>query len=315
MSEQIGRTASPGSGPRPTRDPKPTPPGEQPGEDPRAASLWTDAWRQLRRDPSFLIPATIIVVFATMAAFPGLFTSTDPISQNLSRSLEGPQSGAPFGYDLLGRDYYARTVYGARVSMTIGLIVVGGASIIAVIFGSIAGFFGRWADAILSRITDLFFSIPLLLAAIAFLAAVPNRGLFEVSAVLMVFGWPTMMRITRSTILAEKEQEYVEAARALGANSRRIIVRHLLPNTLAPVVVYATIAVGVIIAAEATLSFLGVGIDLPAISWGRMVAEAESRVLIRPHLLLFPGSFLSLTVFGFILMGDALRDALDPRLR
>jgi ABC-type dipeptide/oligopeptide/nickel transport system permease subunit len=150
---------------------------------------------------------------------------------------------------------------------------------------------------------------------IVILSLLQKRGLWQVSLVLIVLGWPTMLRLLRSAVLSAKEQDYVDAARALGASDFRIITRHILPNAMAPVIVYATITVGVIISAEAALSFLGVGLQLPAISWGLMIAGAQTRILNSPHLLLFPGAFLSMTVFSFILMGDALRDALDPKLR
>ncbi len=289
----------------------------------RRASLWGDAWRELRTNPLFLFAATIIVVFGLMAIWPGLFTDTDPRYGELARSLGRPDWGHWFGFDLQGRDYYARVVYGARVSMTIGVVVSGGAALIAVFFGSIAGYYGGTVDALLSRVTDVFFAIPVILAGLVFIEAlreVPwlafdETGLFRVSLVLILFGWPTMMRIARSAVIEEREKQYVTAAQALGASDLRIIVRHILPNAIASVIVYATIFTGVVISVEATLSFLGVGLELPAISWGLMVAGVRTRVIEAPHLLFFPGLFLSLTVFGFILLGDTLRDALDPRLR
>jgi len=189
------------------------------------------------------------------------------------------------------------------------------AVIIAVILGSLAGYYGRFLDTIIARITDIWFAIPTILGGIVILSLLQERGLWQVSLVLIVLGWPTMLRLLRSAVLSAKEQEYVDAARALGASDFRIITRHILPNAIAPVIVYATITVGVIISAEAALSFLGVGLQLPAISWGLMISVAQTRILQSPHLLLFPGAFLSLTVFSFILMGDALRDALDPKLR
>ena len=168
----------------------------------------------------------------------------------------------------------------------------------------------------IARITDIWFAIPTILGGIVILRSLfSERGLLQVSLVLIVLGWPTMLRLVRSAVLSVKEQDYVDSARALGVRDLRIIRRHILPNSLAPVIVYATITVGVIISAEAALSFLGVGLQLPAISWGLMIAVAQNRILTAPHLLLFPGLFLSVTVFSFILMGDALRDALDPRLR
>jgi len=215
-----------------------------------------------------------------------------------------------------GCDYYARTIWGARVSITIGVLVTAASTLIAVVLGSIAGYYGGIVDTLIARLTDIWFAIPTILGGIVILRSIfSTRGLLQVSLVLIVLGWPTMLRLVRSAVMATREMDYVDAARALGVRNFRIIRRHILPNAVAPVIVYATITVGVIISAEAALSFLGVGLQLPAISWGLMISVAQNRILTAPHLLLFPGAFLSVTVFSFILMGDALRDALDPRLR
>lgn len=279
------------------------------------ASLWGDAWKELRSNPVFVVSALVIAVFVVMAAFPGLFTSADPRACSLSNSLDRPSAEHWFGYDLQGCDYYAKTVYGARISVSIGVVVMGAALAIALLFGSISGYYGGLTDTLIARVTDVWFAIPTILGGIVFLSVVGNKSFVTVSAVLVILSWPTMLRLVRSSVMSTKEEDYVDAARALGARDGRIIIRHILPNSIAPVIVYATIAVGVVIAAEATLSFLGVGLQLPAISWGLMISTAQTRILQAPHLLLFPGLFLSLTVFGFILMGDALRDALDPKLR
>jgi ABC-type dipeptide/oligopeptide/nickel transport system permease subunit len=209
----------------------------------------------------------------------------------------------------------ARTIYGARVSISIGIVVTVFAVLIAVVLGSIAGYYGGVLDSLIARVTDIWFAIPFILGGIVILSLLGTRGFAQVSLVLVILGWPTMLRLLRSTVLSAKEQDYVDAARALGASDFRIITRHILPNAIAPVIVYATITVGGVIAAEAALSFLGVGLQLPAISWGLMISVAQNRILANPHLLLFPGLFLSVAVFSFILMGDALRDALDPKLR
>jgi ABC-type dipeptide/oligopeptide/nickel transport system permease subunit len=281
----------------------------------RTASLWSDAWRQLRRRPMFVISAILILILIVMAIFPGLFTSIDPRACNLSDSLL-PVSGEHwFGTDLQGCDYYSRTIHGARVSITIGLVVTFFATLIALIGGSAAGFYGGWTDTIIARLTDIMFVIPFILGGIVILSLFPTRGVFQVSLVLIALGWATMLRLVRSSVLSAKSHDYVDAARAMGAKDRRIITKHILPNSMAPVIVYATITVGAVIAVEAALSFLGVGLQLPAISWGLMISVAQQRILTSPHLLLFPGIFLSVTVFSFILMGDALRDALDPKLR
>ena len=287
--------------------------------DPRNASLWSDAWRQCKRRPLFWVCAFIIGVLIFTAAFPWLLTSYDPRDCSLTRSLIRPNKEHWFGTDLQGCDYYARVVYGTRVSISIGLLVTIFAAVVAIIGGSIAAFYGGVSDTLIARLTDVWFSIPTILGGIVLLTVLDDiwegRGIPQVSLVLIIFGWPTMLRLVRSSVLAVKENEYVDAARALGASNGRIIRRHLLPNAITPVLVYATITVGVIIAAEATLSFLGVGLRLPAISWGLMISTADDRILTSPHLLLFPGAALSITVFAFILLGDVLRDALDPKLR
>jgi ABC-type dipeptide/oligopeptide/nickel transport system permease subunit len=281
----------------------------------RQASLWADAWRELRRNPLFLVASGLILLFGAMAVAPQLFTSADPRACDLSRSLERPSAEHWFGFDLQGCDYYALVIYGARVSIAVGLLVTGGALLVAVVLGSIAGYYGGVLDTVIARVTDIWFGLPYILAAIVILSVIGTRGLLQVSLVLLVVGWPTMLRLMRSSVLSVKEADYVQAARALGAGNVRVLRRHILPNAIAPVIVYATIYIGIMIAAEATLSFLGVGLELPAISWGLMISVAQSRVLNAPHLLLFPGLFLSATVFSFILLGDALRDAFDPKLR
>ncbi len=288
----------------------------------RQASLWGDAWRQLRRNPFFIIPIMLLLVYTAMAIAPQAFTDKDPRACNVRNNIvdgklliRGPGPGHPFGFDVQGCDYYSRVIYGARVSLTIGLLTVFFASLIAVILGSMSGFYGSWLDGLIARFADIIFAIPITLGGIVVLNALNNRGVRQVSLALLLFSWPTMMRLMRSSVLSVKEMDYVAAARALGASDLRILQRHILPNGVAPVIVYATITVGIIIATEATLSFLGVGLELPAISWGLMISAAQYRILEYPHLLFFPAAFLVVLVFSFILLGDALRDALDPRLR
>lgn len=296
------------------------------------AGLWSDAWAVLRRNPVFIISGLLILVLIVMAIFPQLFTSfypgeRDPNACSLSRSSNVAGQGRPsadawFGYDIQGCDYFARTIHGARISISVGLLVTTGAVILALVFGSIAGYYGKLIDTLIARMTDIVFAIPTILGAIVLLAVADElpliggqRGIVQVSAVLIMLGWPSMLRLMRSSVLANKDMDYVLASKALGASDTRLIVKHIIPNSIAPVIVYATIYVGVIISAEAALSFLGIGVQLPAISWGLMINGASDRIVNAPHLLLFPGIFLSITVFSFILMGDALRDALDPKLR
>lgn len=279
------------------------------------ASLWSDAWLELRRSPLFLASALLIVLILLVAFFPALFTNSDPQACDLSRSLQTPGADHWFGTDLQGCDYYARTLYGARASIVVGVTTVAVAAVIAVTLGSLAGYYRRGIDALISRIADVFFAIPVILAGLVLLSVLETRGTMEISLVLGAFGWPAMMRLMRSSVLSIAEADYVQAARALGADDIRILRRHILPNAIMPVIVYGTILVGIVIAAEATLTFLGVGLQLPSVSWGLMISLAQRRLLQAPHLLLFPGLFLSITIFAFILMGDALRDAFDPKLR
>ncbi len=281
-----------------------------------AASLWSDAWGELRRSPTFIVPVLIIAVLAVMAIAPGLFTNADPRACSLTQARIPPgEQGFVFGTDIQGCDYYARTIYGARISMIVGVTVAAAATAIAMLFGSLAGYYGRWIDTIITRITDIWFAIPTILGGIIILSIFESRGVLVVALVLILLGWPTMLRLMRSSVLSVREQDYVQAARALGASDGRIIRKHILPNAIAPVIVYGTITVGIAIVAEASLSFLGIGLQLPEISWGLMINVAQTRVRNEPYLLFFPAAFLSVTVFSFILLGDALRDALDPKSR
>jgi oligopeptide transport system permease protein len=281
----------------------------------RTAGLWSDAWRSLRRNPLFVVPAVIVAVFVVMAVVPRLFTSADPRACDLADSLRRPGGDHWFGFDIQGCDYYARVVYGARVSIAVGLLTVAGTMVVAVLLGSLAGYYGGLIDSLIARLTDVWFALPTVLGAIVILSVLGEKNVPQLVLVLIIFGWPTMTRLMRSAVLSVRDMEYVAAARALGAGDGRLVFRHILPNAIAPVVVYATIKVGIVIAAEATLSFLGLGVQLPSISWGLMIAGGRTRLLDAPHLLLFPGLALSLTVLAFVLTGDALRDAFDPRLR
>lgn len=281
----------------------------------RQASLFSDAWRSLRKSPNFIIGAVLTATFIVMAFLPQVFTRIDPRQCDLSLSRQPPGREAWFGYDVQGCDYYSNVVNGADVSISIGLLTVVSLVLIGVVVGALAGYYGGWFDSVLSRVTDVFYGLPLILGAFILLSVLPQRNLFTVSLALIVFGWMTAMRLVRSTVISVKEADYVQAARAMGASTWRILIRHILPNAVAPVLVYATITIGGIIAAEATLSFLGIGLSRPEISWGLQIDAGQNRLREAPHLVFFPGLFLSLTVLAFILMGDALREALDPKLR
>jgi ABC-type dipeptide/oligopeptide/nickel transport system permease subunit len=290
----------------------------------RQNSLWSDAWGELKRNPLFWIGAVLGVLFLVMAIVPQVFArGVDPRACDLANSKALPSAQHWFGYDQQGCDYLANVVYGARSSLIIGVTAVLVVLVLGVAVGAIAGYYGGVTDGILSRLADIFYALPLILGALVLLRVGPStdipiinsRGPGAVAIALALFGWMTAMRLVRSQVIAVKSSDYVAAARAMGASGRRILVRHILPNAVAPVLVYATITIGVLIAAEATLTYLGVGLQRPAISWGLQIDAGQDLLRTAPHLVLFPSLILTLTVMAFIMMGDALRDALDPRQR
>ena len=277
-------------------------------------------WRRLWRSPNFLIAGVIIAVMVVMAVIPAPFASLfghgDPRSCDLIDSALPPNfsSGHPFGFDIQGCDVYANVVYGTRTSIPIGLLATGISFLIAVLLGSMAAYYGGWFDTLVSRVIDIFFGFPFILGAIILLTSFPTRNVWTVSLALALFSWPTSTRLMRASVLGIINAEFVDSARALGVSDARLIARHLIPNAIAPLLVLATLMVGTIIAAEATLTFLGVGLKLPAISWGLQLATAQQYLETSPHMLIFPSLFLGVTVLGFVLLGDALQEALDPKL-
>lgn len=278
-------------------------------------SLWSDAWHDLIRNPVFVGASLLILALTVVAVAPGLFTDVDPRFCDLRFSNQSAQAGHPFGFNRQGCDIYSRVLYGARPSISVGLLVTAGAVLVGGTIGALAGFYGGHVDSVLSRVTDIFFAIPLLLGAIVFLQAFPERSLWTVVLALIVLGWTQMARIMRGAVISVKEADYVVAARALGASDARILLRHVLPNAVAPVIVVATISLGIYIVAEASLSFLGIGLPPSTVSWGNDISNAQVSLRSAPHVLMYPAAALSITVLSFIMLGDAVRDALDPRLR
>jgi oligopeptide transport system permease protein len=278
--------------------------------------LWLEAWRTLRRRPLFIVSAVIIVLLIVIALFPGLFASQDPTHCVLQNSLGKGRSGHPFGFDLQGCDIYSRVMHGARASVSVGVLSTAITVLIGGTIGALAGFYGGWLDAVLARITDIFYSVPLLLAAITSMQAFANKTVGVVAIVLAVFGWPQVARIMRGSVISVRSAEYVTAATALGASRMKVLLRHVLPNALPPVIVIATVSLGAFIGAEATLSFLGIGLN-PAtnVSWGGDINQAQQVLRSNVSVLLYPAAALSLTVLSFIMLGDAVREALDPKSR
>ena len=281
------------------------------------SSMWGEAWKRLRRRPIFWFAAAIIFVAVMISVFPWLFTSQDPRYCVLSNSLGAPELWShPFGFDKQGCDIYSRVIYGARASVSVGVLTTIAVVIIGGTIGAIAGYVGGWIDAVLSRITDVFFAIPLLLAAIVFMQMFKeSRSIAMVVIVLSTFAWTSIARITRGSVMSAKNEEFVTAARATGASRGRILMSHIIPNSMAPIIVYATVALGTFIVSEASLSFMGIGLPPTIVSWGADISTAKDQLSDAPMVLFYPAVALALTVLSFIMMGDAVREALDPKAR
>jgi len=253
-----------------------------------------------------------IVAIAVLAAVVGpLITPFDPANQELALRLSGPTSTHWFGLDELGRDIFARVLVGARISLLVGLVVVGVSSTIGIALGSVAGYFGGAIDEAISRVIDILLAFPGLLLAIG-LVAVLGPSLTNVVLALSVIGWVGYARLVRGQVLRARELDFVQAAKALGASTPRILARHVIPTTLPAVSVQATLGMGGAILAEAALSFLGLGVQPPTPSWGTMLNYGRGHLLDAPHLTIFPGLAIAILVLGFNFLGDGLRDALDP---
>ncbi|MDH2393824.1 MULTISPECIES: ABC transporter permease [Streptomyces] len=289
------------------------PEGTGPAEKPR--SLWSDAWHDLRRNPVFIISGLIILFLIFISLWPSAIASGSPLDCDLSKAQQGSQPGHPFGFNGQGCDVYTRVVYGARTSVSVGILATLGVALLGSALGGFAGFFGRGWDAALSRVADIFFGIPVVLGGLVLLSVVTSSTIWPVIGFMVLLGWPQISRIARGSVITAKQNDYVQAARALGASSSRMLLRHIAPNAVAPVIVVATIALGTYIALEATLSYLGVGLKPPTVSWGIDISSASPYVRNAPHMLLWPAGALAITVLAFIMLGDAVRDALDPKLR
>lgn len=287
----------------------------------RGRTLRADAWRRLRKN-KLAMAGLIWVIFVSIIAVsadlwvPHFFgdptaIDTTTVSQ---RSLLPPSAAHPFGTDKLGRDILSRTIYGARASLLVGVVAVLIMVAIGLVLGAIAAYYGGWWDSIVMRLADIFLAFPYILFAIT-LMAIFGGGLYTIFLAIGILGWPSIARVFRSSILSVKENEYVDAARAAGASTPRIIFRHIMPNAVAPIIVYATMSIGGAILAEAALSFLGMGVQSPAPSWGNLLAEDRGYMFTAPWLMLWPGLACVTTVLGFVLLGDGLRDALDVKMK
>jgi peptide/nickel transport system permease protein len=277
-------------------------------------SYWAAVWRRLRRHRLAMVGLGIIAAIILLAIFAPYVSPTDPLAIDYAHTAAPP--GAPghlLGTDAVGRDILARLIYGTRVSLQVGFVAVGIAASLGAAVGLTAGYYGGWVDNVLMRTVDVFLAFPVIVLAIAIIAVL-GPSLVNVMIALGLVAWTTYARVLRGQVLVLRELDFVQAARAIGTGDRRIILRHILPNALAPIIVLATVGMAAAIIAEAALSFLGLGVQPPTPSWGSMLNEGRAFLRTAPHISTLPGLAIMLTVLGFNFLGDGLRDALDPRL-
>ncbi len=291
----------------------------------RSRTLWGDAWYRLRKNKLALvsliwISAILIMALTADLWVPQLFgdpTTIDTVTA-MQNKLQPPSLQHPMGTDDLGRDIFGRVIYGARVSLSVGVLAVAFTVIIGLFLGAFSGFYGKALDAFIMRGADIFLAFPYILFAILLLAIIPpdwRTTIWPVVFTIGFLGWPSIARVFRSSILSVKQNDYIDAGRALGAKDSRLMLRHIMPNAIAPIVVYATMSVGGAILTEAALSFLGLGVQPPTITWGRMIEEGRAFMTSNPMLVVWPGLAILTTVLAFTLLGDGVRDALDVKMK
>jgi oligopeptide transport system permease protein len=282
-----------------------------PPEAERGHSLWSDAWHRLRRNRLALAGGVLLVVLAAACAAGPMFSQSYE-EQNLDLGAVPPSSAHWLGTDTLGRDLLARTLYGGRISITVGLVATFVALTIGVTYGAVAGFVGGKVDAVMMRIVDILYALPFAIFVILLMVFF-GRNIFLLFFAIGAVEWLTMARIVRGQVMSIKRMEFIEAARSLGLGRRRIIFRHLIPNVLGPVIVYTTLTIPAVMLLEAFLSFLGLGVQAPMSSWGVLIKDGSEKMEEFWWLLVFPGALFSLTLFSLNFLGDGLRDALDVR--
>lgn len=283
-------------------------------EETEAVSPWRDGWKQLRKNRLAIIGFAIILFFILVAIFAPLFTSYSYDQQNLANRLHPPSKEYLLGTDHLGRDIFTRIAYGARVSLQVGFFAVTGALVFGSLLGILAGYFGRWIDMLISRIFDIMLAFPSILLAIA-IVAILGPSLENALLAIAVVNIPIFGRLVRSRVISLREEEFIMAAKAQGMKSGRVILHHILPNSIAPIIVQATLSFGTAILEAAALGFLGLGAQPPTPEWGQMLADSREFIQLAPWTMLAPGLSIMLVVLGFNLIGDGLRDALDPRMK
>ncbi|MDX6759920.1 ABC transporter permease, partial [Streptomyces sp. F8] len=281
---------------------------------PKQLTQWGEIRHRFVQNKLAVVGLVIISLLFITAIFGSMFTPYDPGAQDLENTLASPNAAHWMGTDALGRDMFSRLIAGTRVAMFVGLASIFFAVLIGVALGAIAGYFAGFADTLVMRIADVFLAFPLMIGAVVIIL-VTGRGITPVIISLAVFSWATVSRLLRSSILSVREMDYVHAAKALGASGGRIVRTHILPNSLTPVLVYATFNVGTTIIGVAALSFLGAGVPVDVPEWGNMLAAGQAFIGVHDYLWLYPSFFVVVTVLGFAFVGDGLRDALDPKLR
>lgn len=277
-------------------------------------SPWKEAFWQLKKNKLAIVGLIIIVFFILVAIFAPILTSNSYQTMNATDRLQGPSAQYWFGTDDLGRDIFTRIVYGARISLMVGFFAVTGALIFGSLLGIVAGYFGRWIDMLISRIFDIMLAFPSILLAIA-IVAILGPSLQNALIAIAIINIPIFGRLVRSKVISIREEEYIMAAKAQGMKSGRILFHHVLPNSLAPIIVQATLGFGTAILEAAALGFLGLGAQPPTAEWGRMLSDSRQYIQSAPWTVLFPGFSIMLVVLGFNMIGDGLRDALDPKLK
>jgi peptide/nickel transport system permease protein len=270
--------------------------------------------RHMRRDKPALFGLAIVALVVSMALFADFMAPYDPSVQDLTKRLQPPSFEHPFGLDEFGRDMLSRIIHGARVSMLVGVTVTTLALVVGMLLGVLSGYFGGKVDMLVMRVADIFLAFPGLIIAIGFVAVL-GQSITNVIVSLVLVNWPGYARVVRGQVLRIRNIEYVEAAKAIGASHRSIMLGHVLPNTMSPLIVLATIGMGWAILAEAGLSFLGLGVKPPTPSWGAIISSGRTYLIQAPHIATISGLILALTILAFNLVGDAIRDALDPRMR
>ncbi len=283
----------------------------------KPSNLWRDAWNDLRRRPMFWFSVVLALFFLVMALWPTLFTQVAPNDGcELANSNGGPTDGHPLGFTFQGCDIYARIVWGARTSLAVGLIATAISSILGLIMGALAGFYGGWLDSVLSRVGDIFFAIPYILAAVVVMTVFREyRTVWVLALAIGGFAWASTARVVRAEILRVRQADYVMASRALGRSKFGTLITHVIPNAIAPLLVVTTLSLAASIVAEATLSFLGVGLPGDVMSWGLDISKAQSSLRVATMALIYPSIALTLAVLAFVTLGELIRDAIDPKAR